>query len=70
MIPAIDLRAFMEGSATERRAIAEQVDSTCRTIGFLMIEGHSVPKATIDAAWQAARRFFDLPLEEKLSIRP
>ena len=60
----------MEGAATERQAIAEQVDETCQSIGFLVIEGHGIPKATIDAAWQAARQFFDLPLEDKLAIKP
>ena len=68
-IPGINLEAFVSGSNSERKAIAEQVDATCRTIGFLVIDGHGVPKIVCDAAWSAARQFFDLPLEEKLATR-
>ncbi len=69
MIPAIDLGAFVEGSDKERQAVAEKVDDTCRTIGFLAITGHGVPEDTIDNAWAAAREFFDLPLADKLATR-
>ena len=69
MIPGIDLGAFANGSAAKRNEIAEQVDRTCRTIGFLLLENHGVPHNVCDAAWNAARRFFDLPLEDKLAAR-
>ena len=69
MIPAIDIGAFSDGTAAERKAIAEQVDSTCRTIGFLLIENHNVANSVSDAAWFAARQFFDLPLEAKLATK-
>ncbi len=69
MIPSIDLGAFADGTAEERQRIAEEVDATCRKIGFLVIEGHGVQGSTIDAAWAAARAFFDLPLEDKLATR-
>jgi len=69
VIPAIDLRAFVNGSAIEREAIAKELDETCRNIGFLVVEGHGVPNEVIDAAWSAARRFFDLPLDMKLATK-
>jgi isopenicillin N synthase-like dioxygenase len=37
----------------------------CRATGFLAIANHAVSKEIIDAAWNAAHDFFDLPLSEK-----
>lgn len=69
MIPTIDLGAFAGGSIAERKVIAESVDNTCRTIGFLVIENHGVPDAICDSAWRSARQFFDLPLDVKLASK-
>ena len=42
------------------------MDTACREVGFLVVTGHGVDRGVIDGAWQVAREFFDLPLEEKL----
>ena len=68
-IPAIDLRAFLRGSAVEQAAIAASVDDICRRTGFLIIENHEVPSEIIENAWTHSRAFFDLPLEEKLTAK-
>lgn len=49
--------------------VAGQIDEACREVGFFAITGHGVPQGVIDHAWSAATRFFDRPLEEKLSVR-
>lgn len=49
--------------------ISRQLDEACRTVGFFAVVGHGVPQPVIDHAWSAATRFFDLPLDEKLSLR-
>lgn len=67
--PVIDISVFADGSRSERRALAAQVDEVCRFTGFLAIVGHGVPVTIMDAAWQATRGFFDLPLERKLAVR-
>ena len=64
-IPVIDISPFDQGSVTVKRSIAEAVDTACRTIGFLVVSGHGVPRADIDAALAAGRAFFDLPEAEK-----
>ena len=69
MIPAIDLGAFSSGTPAQRKPIAELVDATCRETGFLLIENHGVANAVSDAAWLAARQFFELPLEAKLATK-
>lgn len=68
-IPAIDLGAFLAGSAGEQRTVATDVDEICSTLGFLVIENHGVPNAVIDPAWSACQAFFDLPLAEKMQAR-
>ena len=64
--PIVDISPFYSGNGVEKRELAKQVDSICRETGFLAITGHRINKATIDSAWNSARRFFDLPVEEKL----
>jgi isopenicillin N synthase-like dioxygenase len=48
-------------------AVAEQIGSACREVGFFQIVGHRVDRAVIDRAWTAARTFFDLPLAERMT---
>lgn len=68
-IPAISLSAFLHGNDAEQQRIAAEVDDICRTLGFLIVEQHGIPDSLIADAWQAARDFFDLPLEQKMASR-
>lgn len=65
LVPAIDIGPFDEGSAREKRAVAEQVDTACRGTGFLIISGHGIERRLFDDAFAAGRAFFDLPDAEK-----
>jgi len=51
------------------KGAASQIDEACREVGFFAITGHGVPQGVIDAAWSVSTRFFDRPLQEKLSVR-
>jgi isopenicillin N synthase-like dioxygenase len=68
-ITAINLSAFLGGTAAEQAAIAASVDDICRSTGFLIIENHQVPGEIIENAWTQMKAFFDLPLEEKLTAK-
>lgn len=70
VIPRVDLGGFQAASTQDRRRIAEFVDDTCRTSGFLIVDNHGVDQGVIDAAWSVARAFFDLPLAQKLASMP
>ena len=59
----------MRGTESEQQRIAEGVDEICRETGFLVVENHGVPKTIIDNAWSTTRAFFDLPLDQKLSVK-
>lgn len=50
------------------RVVGREFDETLRTVGFFQVVDHGVDPAFADAAWGAARAFFDLPLDEKLAV--
>jgi isopenicillin N synthase-like dioxygenase len=59
-IPLIDL------AAEPAAALAQRINQALNTVGFFGITGHGVPAATVQAAFEASRRFFALPASEKL----
>ena len=65
VVPVIDIGDFEEGSRFEKAALTNAVDEACRSIGFLVISGHGIPRDVIDAALITGRTFFDLPEVEK-----
>ena len=67
-VPIIDLAPYWDGSNAGKQAVAQQIDRACRDIGFLIISGHNVPQALIDAVDEVSRAFFDLPLPEKMQV--
>ena len=67
-VPVIDISPYGGGDLAARLRLAEQVDRTCREIGFMVIAGHGVDPALIEAVEEISRAFFDLPLEEKMRI--
>ena len=67
--PVIDLTPFRTGDATARQGVAGQIDEACREIGFFAVTGHGVDESLVEACYEEAFAFFDLPLEEKLLVR-
>jgi isopenicillin N synthase-like dioxygenase len=61
----IDLAPFRAGTAEGRAAVAEAFDRAGRDSGFILLTGHGVDPALINAALDAWQRFFDLPIDEK-----
>lgn len=68
MIEAFDLKAHetLEGAA--RADSAARLDRICRETGFLVLTGHGVPQAVIDAQRAATTAFFALPPQEKAKV--
>jgi len=67
-VPAIDIAPFLAGTAEGKRQVAAQVGRACEEIGFLTIIGHGVSTDLVQRTYDVSRRFFDLPLEEKLKV--
>jgi isopenicillin N synthase-like dioxygenase len=65
-IPVIDLAPFLDGRG--KAAAAEAIGRACREVGFFYVKNHGIPRAQVEAAFAAARCFFDLPLARKNDI--
>ena len=68
-VPVIDIAPFLAGGRGDKARVAAQVDAACREIGFLVIAGHGVADAQVDALHRVTRAFFDLPHWEKLRVK-
>ena len=44
------------------------IKDACRNIGFFYIKNHGISKDHIKAVFSEIKRFFDLPIEEKMKI--
>ena len=67
-IPVVDLAATFGGDLEAKKKAAWEIHKACRETGFFYVANHSIPKTLVENQFAAARRFFDLPLEEKLAI--
>src|SRR5438034_123611 len=67
-IPAIDFRAFLRGTAADRKKVAIQIGEACRNIGFFYLINHGIAEELIARGFAEAKRFFALPLERKREI--
>jgi isopenicillin N synthase-like dioxygenase len=74
VVPAIDISPYVlagtgapNDTDTDRARVAAEVDSACRTVGFIQILGHGVPATSADGLASAIDRFFALPLDTKKS---
>jgi isopenicillin N synthase-like dioxygenase len=70
-LPVIDVRALVDAaaSASSRKAVATQIGAACRESGFFYVVGHGVDAGLQSRLEDLSRRFFALPLEEKMAIR-
>lgn len=65
-IPIIDLTNFRQSTDSHRAAVGRLVDEACIEVGFFSVIGHDIDEETIRTAHQAARSFFDLPLDDRM----
>lgn len=69
-IPVTDIAPFLGGDDADKRAVAARVAQACEETGFLVIAGHGMAQATIDAAITAGFAFFDQPAAVKDRYHP
>lgn len=66
-IPVIDITPLREGS--DPHAVAAALHAASQNLGFIYVRGHGVPSAAIDAAREAAMRFFRAPAAVKEAVK-
>ncbi len=65
-LPIVDIASLVAGH--NDAVVAEQLGRAAREVGFCYVTGHGIPDATFDALLDATRRFFALPLAEKMKV--
>lgn len=77
-VPSIDISPYVRSGAPgdadpslaeQRAAVAAAVDEACRTVGFMQILGHGIPRHITDGLAAALDSFFALDLETKKRFR-
>ncbi len=68
-VPVIDLAPFRSGGDESKRRLARAVREACEGIGFFYIAGHGIARDEVAAIFAASRRFFALPLEERMKVK-
>lgn len=68
-IPIVDLTDFRQGDSADRRRVAKELGRAAETLGFAVIGGHGIAPAVGEDLREAALRFFDLPLDQKMQVR-
>jgi isopenicillin N synthase-like dioxygenase len=66
-LPVIDLTGWADGDR-KRSAIAARMGAACRMHGFFYIAGHGIEPALLERLETLSRKFFALPLAEKMRI--
>ena len=66
-VPLVDLsEAFEPGPS--RDEVVDAIRRACEDVGFLVITGHGVPQEAVQRIDAAARRFFNLPVGDKMEL--
>src|ERR1700712_4641696 len=67
-LPTLKLRSGLS-SAASKKLFLEQLRETSRDLGFFYLADHGIPADLIDDVLSLTRRFFDLPVKDKLAIQ-
>lgn len=68
--PGFDLSAFEAARGEDRRAIARSLDDILSKTGFLVLRGHGVSDALVQAIWSATDTFFAQSPQDKARVAP
>ena len=66
-VPVLDLTPLTSGG--DIVPLAARLRHACETTGFFYVRHHGVPQEVIDNVFAATRRYFDLPLHERLKMK-
>jgi isopenicillin N synthase-like dioxygenase len=66
-MPILDLTALNHGG--DLRPIAEKMRHACVTTGFFYVANHGIPESVVSGVFDATRRYFDLPIEQRMPHR-
>ncbi|MBV1799955.1 isopenicillin N synthase family oxygenase [Siccirubricoccus sp. G192] len=68
VIPVLDLAPLLADEAGAQERLGAELRRAFTEVGFYFVRNHGVPDALVEAAFAAARRFHDQPLDAKLAM--
>lgn len=63
-IPVIDVAPLLDSS--DKHAVAKQIRWALSNAGFMYVKNHGIAQSFVDDVFDVTRRFFDLPMAEKM----
>ncbi len=69
-LPIVDIAPFLKGDPADKARVAKDFANAFETVGFAVIVGHGVPEALLDGTYETMSKFFEEPLETKLTYSP
>lgn len=66
-MPILDLTALNNGG--DIKPIAQKMRDACLTTGFFYVARHGIPESVVDGVFGATKRYFDLPIEQRMPHR-
>lgn len=67
-VPVLDLKDINSPDLEKRQALAKALRHVASTVGFFYIKNHQIPQELVDRPFNLGRKFFELPLEEKMKV--
>ena len=68
-VPVVDFAPFRDGGVQGKTQVAAAIRAACEGTGFFYLSGHGVPASAMAGIFAASRRFFALPIEERLKVK-
>ena len=68
-LPSVDISPYLEDPTSAAAGkVVDDIREACLSTGFFQLLGHGVPKSLQKSVFQAAAKFFALPLDIKVAI--
>ena len=65
-LPVIDIAPLLDGS--DKMGVARQIRWALSNTGFMYVKNHGIAQDFVDDVFGVTRRFFDLPMAEKMAL--
>ncbi|WP_170381953.1 isopenicillin N synthase family dioxygenase [Ruegeria atlantica] len=65
-LPVIDIAPLLDGS--DKQQVAKEIRWALSNAGFMYVKNHGITQSFVDQVFDVTRRFFDLPMEDKMKL--
>ncbi|MER8511276.1 isopenicillin N synthase family oxygenase [Mesorhizobium sp. M0894] len=65
-IPLVDIAPLLDRS--NKQMVAKEIRWALSNTGFMYVKNHGIPQGLVDSVLDVSRRFFDLPISQKMTL--